>query len=168
MHRAMHGPAAPRVASWAPLRRIVGARAAEDGVIADGSSHIRVLLWLSPGMQRTIVASALGRSGDMRLVGDAIPDAPHARDPEALRRAVRRDTPDVVIASIDVATVPHLAAPAGSTAVVFVSTDGRSALAVDGDVSADTLTRLVRALAPHGSDDAPASLAPLPPDLEDA
>jgi len=137
-------------------------------MLVDGSPHIRVLLWMSPGMQRTIVASALGRSGDMRLVGDAVPDARHARDLEALHRAVRRDSPDVVIAPIDVSAVPHLAESAGSAAVVFVSSDGRSALAFDRDVSAETLTRLVRALAPHGSLGSPGSPGSPPPDREDA
>lgn len=116
-------------------------------VALDGPAPIRVLLWLAAGIDRAMIAAALGGESDLVIVeGDA--GEAGRRDDAALRDAIARTAPDVVVTTADAATIARLTDGVRDAAAVFVSTDSRSALAWDGDVSLGALARLVRSVAP--------------------
>jgi hypothetical protein len=60
---------------------------------------------------------------------------------------MERERPDVVIVPTPDEEMRRLVGEGGDYSAVFVSTDGRTALAYDRDVSADSLLRLVRSVA---------------------
>lgn len=107
---------------------------------------IRVLLWLPPGMERSIVAAALRDNKDIMVVEESA--SAHAEeeleDSQVLRAIVDRVAPDVVITSVPVSRMRALGGDLQDTPTILLSSDGRSALTCERDLSAETLARLVR------------------------
>jgi hypothetical protein len=114
----------------------------------DPTERFRVLIWVPPGVYRSIIVEAFEGAGDLAVL-DAVPpgDGPLGTGASALREAAERLLPDVIIVRTPVTELRRLVGDLGETPAVFVSTDGRRALAYDRDVSADSLLSLVRSVA---------------------
>ena len=117
-------------------------------MIRGPTARSRVLVWVPPGVFRSIIMEALKDAADIAVL-DAVPpcDGPTAPSAAALRDTAKRLQPDVIIVRKPDAELRRLVGDASDVCAVFVSTDGRRALAYDRDVSANSLLGLVRSVA---------------------
>lgn len=112
------------------------------------ATPIRVLLWMPNGMQREVVMAAL-RKGERIVILDAAPDRGDLQlNRDQLRRIVSQARPDVVVLPAPSEALERLIDGLGSVPTVFLSADGRSAMAYDGDVTGSALLRLVLSVVP--------------------
>ena len=118
-------------------------------MVRDANAPIRVLLWLPTGLQQAILRAELGRRANLMLL-DAEPNG-GGQNAAALRDAMVRLRPDVVVIPVPAEETRRLVDAVGETPAVFVTADGRSALAYDRDVSADALVQMIHSIVADGA-----------------